>query len=54
MRVEAEVGHFVFVSVARPAPLMRAYQAARAEAEQVLRVLGVPAIRRAVVSTGGS
>src|SRR5689334_8222588 len=30
---DAGVGHFVYVSVAQPAPVMRAYQAARAEAE---------------------
>ncbi len=32
----AGVAHFVYVSVARPAPVMRAYQASRAEAERVL------------------
>lgn len=31
--VAARVRHFVFVSVAQPAPVMRAYQAARAQAE---------------------
>ena len=31
------VRHFVYVSVAQPAPVMRAYIAARAEAEQLLR-----------------
>jgi len=32
----AEVGHFVYVSVAQPAPVMQAYQAARHQAEQTL------------------
>jgi len=32
----AEVGHFVYVSVAQPAPVMLAYQAARRQAEQAL------------------
>jgi uncharacterized protein YbjT (DUF2867 family) len=31
-----EVGHFVYVSVAQPAPVMLAYQAARRHAEQML------------------
>jgi uncharacterized protein YbjT (DUF2867 family) len=35
------VRHFVYVSVAQPAPVMRAYQAARAEAEQALRLSGL-------------
>ena len=30
------IDHFVYVSVAQPAPVMRAYQAARAEAERAL------------------
>jgi uncharacterized protein YbjT (DUF2867 family) len=34
---EAGVGHFIYVSVAQPAPMMRAYQAVRAEAEAALR-----------------
>jgi uncharacterized protein YbjT (DUF2867 family) len=33
----ARVRHFVYVSVARPSPVMRAYQQARAEAEEFLR-----------------
>ena len=33
----AGVVHFVYVSVARPAPVMTAYQAARAEAEEAIR-----------------
>src|SRR5262245_49473056 len=32
----AAVAHFVYVSVAQPAPVMRAYQAARRQAEEVL------------------
>jgi uncharacterized protein YbjT (DUF2867 family) len=32
----AEVGHFVYVSVAQPAPVMLAYQVARRQAEQTL------------------
>jgi uncharacterized protein YbjT (DUF2867 family) len=32
----ARVAHFVYVSVAQPAPVMRAYQAARAEAERAV------------------
>jgi uncharacterized protein YbjT (DUF2867 family) len=34
---EARVNHFVYVSVAQPAPLMKAYIASRAECEQALR-----------------
>jgi len=33
----AGIRHFVYVSVARPAPIMKAYQAARAEAESLIR-----------------
>ena len=39
----AGVGHFVYVSVAQPAPVMQAYQAVRAEVESLLRESGVPA-----------
>jgi uncharacterized protein YbjT (DUF2867 family) len=39
----AGVRHFVYVSVAQPAPVMRAYQQARAEVEACLRESGVPA-----------
>jgi len=35
----AGVAHFVYVSVARPSPVMKAYQEARAEAEDYLRSL---------------
>jgi uncharacterized protein YbjT (DUF2867 family) len=40
---EARVGHFVYVSVAQPAPVMKAYQAVRAEAEVTLRAANIPA-----------
>ncbi|MEO8431820.1 MAG: NAD(P)H-binding protein [Acidobacteriota bacterium] len=40
---EARVAHFVYVSVAQPAPAMRAYVAARAEAEAFIRGLGLNA-----------
>jgi uncharacterized protein YbjT (DUF2867 family) len=39
----AGVRHFVYVSVAQPAPVMRAYWAARAEVESLLRDSGLPA-----------
>jgi uncharacterized protein YbjT (DUF2867 family) len=39
----AGVAHFVYVSVARPAPVMKAYQEARAEAEDALRSRGLNA-----------
>lgn len=34
--------HFVYLSVAQPAPLMHAYLAARAEGETLLRASGIP------------
>lgn len=37
------VRHFVYVSVAQPAPLMKAYQEVRAEVEAALKESGVPA-----------
>ena len=37
----ASIDHFVYVSVAQPAPVMKAYQAARAEAERGLATSGV-------------
>jgi uncharacterized protein YbjT (DUF2867 family) len=40
---DAAVPHFVYVSVAQPAPVMRAYIAARAEAEEAIRVSGLNA-----------
>jgi uncharacterized protein YbjT (DUF2867 family) len=39
----AGIGHFVYLSVARPAPVMRAYQAARAGCEGAIAASGVPA-----------
>jgi len=39
----AGVRHFVYVSVAHPAPVMRAYIAARVEAEDAIRASGSPA-----------
>ena len=39
----AGVRHFVYVSVAHPAPVMRAYIAARVEAEEAIRASGLPA-----------
>ena len=44
-RTEA-VSHFVYVSVAQPSPVMKAYQAARGEAE---RALGASGLRRTIV-----
>ncbi len=40
---EADVPHFVYVSVAQPAPAMKAYVEARAEAEAYIRSLGLNA-----------
>jgi uncharacterized protein YbjT (DUF2867 family) len=40
---EAQVAHFVYVSVAQPAPVMKSYIAARVECEQALRESGLPA-----------
>lgn len=39
----AAVSHFVYVSVAHPAPAMKAYWQARAEGEDALRSSGLPA-----------
>ena len=39
----AGIEHFVYVSVAQPAPVMKAYQAVRAEVESLLRESGMPA-----------
>jgi uncharacterized protein YbjT (DUF2867 family) len=41
--VGAAVSHFVYVSVAQPSPVMKAYQAARGEAEQLIRDSGLAA-----------
>ena len=40
---KAGAAHFVYVSVAQPAPVMKAYVAARAEAEEALRASGLTA-----------
>lgn len=40
---KAGIGHFIYVSVAQPAPMMKAYQAVRAEAEATLRTTGMNA-----------
>jgi len=40
--VQAGVRHFVYLSVARPAPVMQEYQAARAKGEQVIQKSGLP------------
>jgi len=39
----ARVRHFVYLSVARPAPVMKEYQAVRAQGEQIIRESGMPA-----------
>jgi uncharacterized protein YbjT (DUF2867 family) len=39
----ARVGHFVYVSVAQPAPVMRAYIAVRQAGEARIRASGIPA-----------
>jgi uncharacterized protein YbjT (DUF2867 family) len=39
--MQSGVKHFVYVSVAQPAPIMQAYIAARAECEQALRASGL-------------
>jgi uncharacterized protein YbjT (DUF2867 family) len=39
--VEARVAHFIYLSVAQPAPVMESYIAARAECEQALRSSGL-------------
>lgn len=41
--VEAGVRHFVYLSVARPAPIMQEYQAVRAEGERLIRESGMAA-----------
>jgi uncharacterized protein YbjT (DUF2867 family) len=40
---EARVGHFIYVSVAQPAPVMKAYLEVRAECEDMLRKSGMNA-----------
>lgn len=39
----SEVRHFIYVSVAHPAPVMREYQAVRIEGERLIRESGMPA-----------
>jgi nucleoside-diphosphate-sugar epimerase len=39
----ARVGHFIYLSVARPAPVMQEYQAVRAQGEQVIVQSGLSA-----------
>jgi uncharacterized protein YbjT (DUF2867 family) len=41
--VQARVAHFIYLSVAQPAPVMESYIAARAECEQALRESGLNA-----------
>jgi uncharacterized protein YbjT (DUF2867 family) len=40
---EAGIQHFIYVSVAQPAPMMKEYQAVRAEGEALLRASGLNA-----------
>jgi len=40
---KARVQHLIYLSVARPAPVMREYQAARAEGEALITESGIPA-----------
>ena len=40
---QAGIQHFVYLSVARPAPMMREYQAVRAEGERMITESGIPA-----------
>jgi len=40
---DAGVAHFIYLSVAQPAPVMQAYVAVRAEGERLLRESGMPA-----------
>ncbi len=40
---ESRIRHFIYLSVARPAPVMREYQAARAEGEALIAGSGIPA-----------
>jgi uncharacterized protein YbjT (DUF2867 family) len=41
--VPAAAGHLVYVSVAHPAPVMKAYISARTEGEALVRASGIPA-----------
>ena len=40
---QARIQHFVYLSVARPAPMMKEYQAVRAEGERMIIESGIPA-----------
>ena len=40
---DAGIAHFIYLSVAQPAPVMQAYVAVRAEGERMLRESGMPA-----------
>ena len=40
---QAGIQHFVYLSVARPAPMMKEYQAVRAEGEHMITESGIPA-----------
>ncbi|MFZ1134577.1 MAG: NAD(P)H-binding protein [Candidatus Korobacteraceae bacterium] len=40
---QAGIQHFVYLSVARPAPMMKEYQAVRAEGERMITESGIPA-----------
>ena len=40
---QAGIQHFVYLSVARPAPMMKEYQAVRAEGERIITETGIPA-----------
>ncbi len=39
---QARIAHFIYLSVAQPAPVMRDYVAVRAEGERLLRESGIP------------
>jgi uncharacterized protein YbjT (DUF2867 family) len=41
--VDASIQHFVYVSVAQPAPVMKAYVAVRSECEEFIRASGLNA-----------
>ena len=41
--IGAGIGHFIYVSVAQPAPVMKAYQSVRAEGERLIRESGLNA-----------
>ena len=42
-KAAGSIQHFVYVSVAQPAPVMKAYTKARFEAESLIRASGIPA-----------